>query len=166
MKPIDIEQLARKNSGEIPNGFFEEMQQNVLQQTVNKEKIIAKSLFATTRFWSYSIAAAVVLLASLVIIIPSNNPGNHSVTITDNVKPTENQAPQSVKTVEIPRRENNILPATQEIIVQPKEVEAVNKPTNEVSNEPVDFVLSGMSRDELAEMSNRAEQDIYLDLYN
>ena len=64
MKNLDIEKLERQNVYRVPDHFFEEMQLNVLSETMPKKeaKIIKLN-------WAYSAAAAVALLFGITFFV-------------------------------------------------------------------------------------------------
>ncbi|MBS1572149.1 MAG: hypothetical protein JST62_07140 [Bacteroidetes bacterium] len=171
MKKIDIEQIERKNIGEIPDGFFEEMQSVVLAKTVHKNENINLVTKKNTKTLWYGIAASITILLSLVVVLPNISTKKTEVSLSNVEKQSiYKEAPSISPTVEIV--ENTIAtPKTmisenrKNTILKSEISEKVVSPTNNKNNNQLDLVLADMSNKELSELSNRAEQDIYLDIY-
>ena len=68
MKNLDIEKLERKNIYKVPDGFFEQMQSQILNKTQPKQnaKIIKLN-------WVYAAAAAITLFFGITFVINQNN---------------------------------------------------------------------------------------------
>ncbi|MBP7173181.1 MAG: hypothetical protein KBA33_03800 [Cloacibacterium sp.] len=169
---IDIEKLERKTPYKTPDNFFEEVQERVLQETVNKK---SPKRFSLNFAWAT--AAAIALVFGLGFFFNLNK--QETPTLVQNT--TANQ--QVTKTLEPAITQPNIEPITEEdqIIEEIKTVEQnltsvtktnPNKQQQTItvsdtkSSVNIDELLSSMSQEEISELSRMSEQDIYLDLYN
>ena len=169
MKKIDIEKWERKTP-ELPENFFEEMQEKVLDKTVSAEKRPVKR-FKINPAWASAAAIAVVFGISFFV-----NFKNKNVEVTQNPQMVQNE------NVSTPNQEQNTEPQTD--IVNQEAVE--NQPYTEsktsfagqsldaVSEQKVknlstklkmEEVLNVMSEEELQELATNYEQDAFLDLY-
>ena len=169
MKKIDIEKWERKTP-KLPENFFEEMQEKVLDKTVRAEKQPVKR-FKINPAWASAAAIAVVFGISFFV-----NFKNKNVEVIQN--------PQMVQTENVStlNQEQNTEPQTN--IVSQEAVE--NQPytesktsfagqsSNAVSEQKVknlstklkmEEVLNVMSEEELQELATNYEQDTFLDLY-
>jgi hypothetical protein len=169
MKKIDIEKWERKTP-ELPENFFEEMQEKVLDKTARAEKQPVKR-FKINPAWASAAAIAVVFGISFFV-----NFKNKNVEVTQNPQMVQNE------NVSTPNQEQNTEPQTD--IVNQEAVE--NQPYTEsktsfagqsldaVSEQKVknlstklkmEEVLNVMSEEELQELATNYEQDAFLDLY-
>ena len=169
MKKIDIEKWERKMP-ELPENFFEEVQEKVLDKTVRAEKQPVKR-FKINPAWASAAAIAVVFGISFFV-----NFKNKNVEVTQNPQMVQNE------NVSTPNQEQNTEPQTD--IVNQEAVE--NQPYTEsktsfagqsldaVSEQKVknlstklkmEEVLNVMSEEELQELATNYEQDAFLDLY-
>ena len=169
MKKIDIEKWERKTP-KLPENFFEEMQEKVLDKTVRVEKQPVRR-FRINPAWASAAAIAVVFGVSFFV-----NFKNKNVEVTQNPQMVQNE------NVSTPNQEQNTEPQTD--IVNQEAVE--NQPYTEsktsfagqssdaVSEQKVknlstklkmEEVLNVMSEEELQELTSNYEQDTFLDLY-
>ena len=169
MKKIDIEKWERKTP-ELPENFFEEMQEKVLDKTVRAEKQPVKR-FKINPVWASAAAIAVVFGISFFV-----NFKNKNVEVTQN--------PQMVQTENIPTLNQEQSAEYQADVVNQEVVE--NQPYTEsktsfagqsldaVSEQKIknlstklkmEEVLNVMSEEELQELTSNYEQDTFLDLY-
>ena len=169
MKKIDIEKWERKTP-ELPENFFEEMQEKVLDKTARAEKQPVKR-FKINPAWASAAAIAVVFGISFFV-----NFKNKNVEVTQNPQMVQNE------NVSTPNQEQNTEPQTD--IVNQEAVE--NQPYTEsktsfagqsldaVSEQKIknlstklkmEEVLNVMSEEELQELTSNYEQDTFLDLY-
>ena len=169
MKKIDIEKWERKMP-ELPENFFEEMQEKVLDKTVRAEKQPVKR-FKINPAWASAAAIAVVFGISFFV-----NVKNKNVEVIQN--------PQVVQTENVPTLNQEQSAEYQEDVVNQEAVE--NQPYTEsktsfagqssdaVSEQKIknlstklkmEEVLNVMSEEELQELVTNYEQDAFLDLY-
>ena len=169
MKKIDIEKWERKTP-KLPENFFEEMQEKVLDKTVRVEKQPVKR-FKINPAWASAAAIAVVFGISFFV-----NVKNKNVEVTQN--------PQMVQTENVPTLNQEQSTEYQADVASQKVVE--NQPYTEsktsfagqssdaVSEQKVknlstklkmEEVLNVMSEEELQELVTNYEQDTFLDLY-
>ena len=169
MKKIDIEKWERKTP-KLPENFFEEMQEKVLDKTVRVEKQPVKR-FKINPAWASAAAIAVIFGISFFV-----NVKNKNVEVTQN--------PQMVQTENVPTLNQEQSTEYQADVASQKVVE--NQPYTEsktsfagqssdaVSEQKVknlstklkmEEVLNVMSEEELQELATNYEQDTFLDLY-
>ena len=169
MKKIDIEKWERKTP-KLPENFFEEMQEKVLDKTVRAEKQPVKR-FKINPAWASAAAIAVVFGISFFV-----NVKNKNVEVTQN--------PQMVQSENISTLNQEQSAEYQADVVNQEAVE--NQPYTEsktsfagqsldaVSEQKIknlstklkmEEVLNVMSEEELQELTSNYEQDTFLDLY-
>ena len=180
MKEFDIEKLKRENIFKTPDGFFEDMQKKVLQETVpvKQGKIIKLK-------WAYSAAAAVALLVGVSVVLNSD-PAVESQSITQIVPVHSDTATYAISEVKPQKQEAVALQILEEDLtsvaqtypkrstepssVSPKKTASfANQKEQKTSQNPeiqVDQILANFTSAELATVGRNTEQDIYLDLYN
>jgi len=177
MKNFDIEKLERKNSGEIPDGFFEEMQNNVLSRTIGKgdeNQISSESKKTFSIAWSYGIAAVFIIVMGLVFLLPKNSEKQNLVLaqekveisnenfidnpITDNRASLQSEKTQRTDSFLVSHHQN---PKVETVVAKQK----TTSQTTPSAKESIDLLLSEMSDKELADLGNRNYQDVYLDVY-
>ena len=180
MKEFDIEKLKRENIFKTPDGFFEDMQKKVLQETipVKQGKVIKLN-------WAYSAAAAVALLVGVSVVMNSD-PAVEGQSMTQIVPLDDRPAtytlsevkPETQEVVALKILEEDLTSVAQ--IHQTRSTEPSNISTNrsasfankkeqKTTQNPevqVDQILADFTSAELATVGRNTEQDIYLDLYN
>ena len=186
MKDFDIEKLKRENIFKTPDGFFEDMQKKVLQETLP----VKKGNIINLR-WAYSAAAAIALLVGVSTFInfdPAVDPelvaktapvqiDGSIYTLSDN-KPIKEEA-VALKVLEedltLVANTNQKINAEQSTNLEqnnasPKSTTRfANKTDQKTTQNPeiqVDQILASFTSAELADVGKNTEQDIYLDLYN
>lgn len=169
MKKIDIEKWERKMP-ELPENFFKEMQEKVLDKTVRAEKQPVKR-FKINPMWASAAAIAVVFGISFFINFKNKNvevTQNPQMVQTENVftlnqeQSTEYQADVvSQETVENqPYTESKTSFAGQSL-----DAVSEQKVKNLSTKLKMEEVLNVMSEEELQELTSNYEQDTFLDLY-
>lgn len=190
MKNFDIENLERKNIYKTPKGFFNDVQERVLQQTAQKSPVIGQRSAKIFRInWSYAAAAAVVLFLGFIGIIQYDESTSTVQNEKDSVRVfsdkkaelSDSQYKQDVqKTVYQPElktktsaENKSTLPvktmANLKPAVQPDNKVAPTpiQPEPETSIEDkLDQMMAVMPTADFADLSKAAEQDVYLDVYN
>ena len=180
MKDFDIEKLKRENVFKTYDGFFEDMQNKVLQETapVSRGKIINLN-------WAYGAAAAVALLFGITFYVNSE-PVVEQDLISQNASPVEapvtqtlsNDKPQTEESVALQVLEKDLTSVEQVHQKTEAKAETIStkertafasqkkQPVNQSPEVQVDQILASFSSAELADVGRNTEQDIYLDLYN
>jgi len=161
MKKIDIEKWERKTP-KLPENFFEEMQEKVLDKTVRAEKQPVKR-FKINPAWASAAAIAVFFGISFFV-----NFKNKNVEVTQN--------PQMVQTENISTLNQEQSTEYQADVVNQEAVE--NQPytesktsfagqsSNAVSEQKVKNLSTKLKMEEvLQELATNYEQDTFLDLY-
>ena len=170
MKNLDIEKLERKNIYKVPDGFFEQMQSQILNETQPKQK--AKIIKLN---WGYVAAAAITLFFGITFVINQNNQEE----VMTQVSNGENKgATNSLSTNKMENKETvalrileEDLPANQKenekpITIAEKQPKRENKIIPQNTEIQVEQILANFTSAELADVGKNTEQDIYLDLYN
>ena len=189
---IDIEKLNRKTPYPEPSeDFFEQVQANVISQTVGKNPMSVKKdtkVFALDFKWMA--AAAVLLIGGITTFVGFNNDPEISLAqqapIVDSAYETEHISEQSSqelvavnkKDAELPAQvaeENDLkniaqtpLARSERKISADKGVESKNYNAKSNNTAPMDVekVLAAFTPDQLKDIDRNSEQDVYLDLYN
>ena len=169
MKKIDIEKWERKMP-ELPENFFEEMQEKVLDKTVRAEKQPVKR-FKINPMWASAAAIAVVFGISFFI-----NFKNKNVEVTQNPQMVQTENHSNLNQQQT--TESRIDVAGQEVTEnqsytesktsfagQSSDVVSEQKVKNLSTKLKMEEVLNVMSEEELQELATNYEQDAFLDLY-
>ena len=169
MKKIDIEKWERKTP-ELPENFFEEMQEKVLDKTVRAEKQLVKR-FKINPAWASAAAIAVVFGISFFVNVKNKNvevTQNPQMVQTENVSTLnqeQNTQPQ-IDAINQEAVENQ--PYTESkisFVGQSSDVVSKQKVKNLSTKLKMEEVLNVMSEEELQELATNYEQDTFLDLY-
>ena len=169
MKKIDIEKLERKTP-ELPENFFEEMQEKVLDKTVRVEKRPVKR-FRINPVWASAAAIAVVFGISFFV-----NVKNKNVEVTQNPQmvQTENHASLNQQQNTEPQTDIVNQEATENQPYTESKTSFAGQSSDAVSEQKIknlstklkmEEVLNVMSEEELQEFTSNYEQDTFLDLY-
>ena len=169
MKKIDIEKWERKTP-ELPENFFEEMQEKVLDKTVRVEKRPVKR-FKINPAWASAAAIAVVFGISFFVNFKNKNvevTQNPQMVQTENVF-TPNQQQNTEPQIDIVNQEAvENQPYTESktsFVGQSSDVVSEQKIKNLSTKLKMEEVLNVMSEEELQELATNYEQDTFLDLY-
>ena len=179
MKEFDIEKLKRENVFTEPEGFYENMQSNVLKKVVpvSRGRIINLN-------WAYGAAAAIALLVGVSVVINSD-PAIESQPMTQ-IVPVEKPATYELAEVETSNNEPIEIINVEENLtsleqIHPKRKAEINHNTAKVNASiatkkekvvapspeiQVDQILASFTSADMANVGKNTEQDIYLDLYN
>ena len=169
MKKIDIEKWERKTP-ELPENFFEEMQEKVLDKTVRVEKRPVKR-FKINPAWASAAAIAVVFGISFFV-----NFKNKNVEVTQNPQMVQtenhsnlNQQQNTEPQIDIVNQEavENQPYTESKTSFAGQSLDAVSeqKVKNLSTKFKMEEVLNVMSEEELQELTSNYEQDTFLDLY-
>ena len=169
MKKIDIEKWER-NTPELPENFFEEMQEKVLDKTVRAEKQPVKR-FKINPAWASAAAIAVVFGISFFVNVKNKNvevTQNPQMVQTENVS-TLNQGQSAEYQADVVSQETvENQPYTESktsFAGQSLDVVSEQKIKNLSTKLKMEEVLNVMSEEELQELTSNYEQDTFLDLY-
>ena len=169
MKKIDIEKWERKTP-ELPENFFEEMQENVLDKTVRTEKQSVKR-FKINPAWASAAAIAVVFGISFFVNFKNKNvevTQNSQMVQTENhssLNQRQNTEPQiDVLGQEVTENQPYTEPKTS-FAGQSLDAVSEQKVKNLSTKLKMEEVLNVMSEEELQELTSNYEQDTFLDLY-
>ena len=169
MKKIDIEKWERKTP-ELPENFFEEMQEKVLDKTVRAEKQPVKR-FKINPAWASAAAIAVVFGISFFVNVKNKNVEviqNPQMVQTENVfilKQEQNTQPQ-IDAINQEAVENQPYTESKTSFAgQSSDVVSKQKVKNLSTKLKMEEVLNVMSEEELQELATNYEQDTFLDLY-
>ena len=169
MKKIDIEKWERKTP-ELPENFFEKMQEKVLDKTVRAEKRPVKR-FKINPVWASAAAIAVVFGISFFVNVKNKNvevTQNPQMVQTENVstlKQEQNTQPQ-IDAINQEAVENQPYTESKTSFVgQSSDAVSEQKVKNLSTKLKMEEVLNVMSEEELQELVTNYEQDTFLDLY-
>ena len=169
MKKIDIEKWERKTP-ELPENFFEEMQEKVLDKTVRAEKQPVKR-FKINPVWASAAAIAVVFGISFFVNFKNKNvevTQNPQMVQTENVSTLnqEQSAEYQVDVVSQEAVENQPYTGSKTSFAgQSSDAVSKQKVKNLSTKLKMEEVLNVMSEEELQELATNYEQDTFLDLY-
>ena len=169
MKKIDIEKWERKTP-ELPENFFEEMQEKVLDKTVRMEKQPVKR-FKINPVWASAAAIAVVFGISFFV-----NVKNKNVEVIQSPQMVQNENVSSLN------QQQNTEPQIDVVVQEVTENQSYTEPKTSFAGQSLDAVseqkvknlstklkmeevLNVMSEEELQELVTNYEQDTFLDLY-
>ena len=169
MKKIDIEKWERK-SPKLPENFFEEMQEKILDKTVRAEKQPVKR-FKINPAWASAAAIAVVFGISFFVNVKNKNvevTQNPQMVQTENVS-TLNQEQNTEPKIdvfgqEVTENQSYTEPKTS-FAGQSSDAVSKQKVKNLSTKLKMEEVLNVMSEEELQELATNYEQDAFLDLY-
>ena len=169
MKKIDIEKWERKTP-ELPENFFEEMQEKVLDKTVRMEKQPVKR-FKINPLWASAAAIAVVFGISFFINFKNKNEEviqNPQLVQSENIS-TLNQEKSIEYQADVVNQEAiENQPYTESktsFVGQSSDAVSEQKIKNLSTKLKMEEVLNVMSEEELQELTSNYEQDTFLDLY-
>ena len=169
MKKIDIEKWKRKTP-ELPENFFEEMQEKVLDKTVRVEKRPVKR-FRINPAWASAAVIAVVFGISFFVNFKNKNvevTQNPQMVQTENIS-TSNQQQNTEPQIDVVGQEvtENQAYTESKTSFAGQGLDAVSeqKVKNLSTKLKMEEVLNVMSEEELQELVTNYEQDTFLDLY-
>ena len=169
MKKIDIEKWERKTP-ELPENFFEEMQEKVLDKTIRAEKRPVKR-FKINPVWASAAAIAVVFGFWFFVNFKNKNEEvtqNPQLVQTENVS-TLNQEQDTEYQADVVSQEavENQPYTESKTSFAGQSLDAVSeqKVKNLSTKLKMEEVLNVMSEEELQELATNYEQDAFLDLY-
>ena len=169
MKKIDIEKWERKTP-ELPENFFEEMQEKVLDKTVRVEKRPVKR-FKINPVWASAAAIAVVFGISFFVNFKNKNveviqnPQMVQNENYSNLNQSQNAEPQ-IDIVNQEATENQSYTESKTSFAgQGSDAVSKQKVKNLSTKLKMEEVLNVMSEEELQELASNYEQDTFLDLY-
>ncbi|RQP14491.1 MAG: hypothetical protein EAS48_01555 [Chryseobacterium sp.] len=165
----DIEQLSREMPYDLPDGFFREMQKNVMSRLPEQESKPRGRVIAL-RF-AGAVAASLALVFGLLFFGNGGGeklPAEPASVASYAERPSATDQPATVMVEdEIPEpvHENTTAHLTPAVKSHPKKNNSRSRLAVLKAEENLEKSLSSFSREELAELSHRYEQDTYLDLY-
>ena len=169
MKKIDIEKWERKTP-ELPENFFEEMQEKVLDKTVRVEKQPVKR-FKINPVWASAAAIAVVFGISFFVNVKNKNvevAQNPQFVQTENYSNLNQQQNTEYQADVVNQKvaENQSYTESKTSFAgQSLDAVSEQKVKNLSTKLKMEEVLNVMSEEELQELTSNYEQDTFLDLY-
>ena len=186
MKKTDIEDFERRNIYDVPEGFFKDMQSNVLERVAEHKKPKGKIL--SMRMLS-GIAASLALIVGTILFYYTNNSAVQTQEkIVDREIVAENIQPKVAENSDVKKQpsdegsgegiaenqkksddgfnfaENSASNTKKAMLTDSKNSYSRPKAIN-VVDKKFDKAISNLSSQELAEQSKKYEIDTYLDLY-
>ena len=169
MKKIDIEKWERK-SPKLPENFFEEMQEKILDKTVRVEKRPVKR-FKINPVWASAAAIAVIFGISFFVNFKNKNVEvmqNPQMVQNENVSTLNQEQNTEYKTDIVNQEAVENQPYTEpktSFVGQSSDAVSKQKVKNLSTKLKMEEVLNVMSEEELQELATNYEQDAFLDLY-
>ena len=169
MKKIDIEKWERKTP-ELPENFFEEMQEKVLDKTIRAEKRPVKR-FKINPVWASAAAIAVVFGFSFFVNFKNKNEEvtqNPQLVQTENVSTLNQEQDTEYQADVVSKEAVENQPYTESktsFAGQSSDAVSEQKVKNLSTKLKMEEVLNVMSEEELQELVTNYEQDTFLDLY-
>ena len=169
MKKIDIEKWERKTP-ELPENFFEEMQEKVLDKTVRAEKQPVRR-FKINPVWASAAAIAVVFGISFFVNVKNKNvevTQNPQLVQTENVSTLNQEQDAEYQADVVSQEAVENQPYTEpktSFAGQSSDAVSEQKIKNLSTKLKMEEVLNVMSEEELQELVTNYEQDTFLDLY-
>jgi len=169
MKKIDIEKWERKTP-ELPENFFKEMQEKVLDKTVRAEKRPVKR-FKINPVWASAAAIAVVFGISFFVNVKNKNAEviqNPQMVQTENhsnLNQEQNTEPQTDIVNQEAVENQPYTESKTSFVGQSSDAVSEQKIKNLSTKLKMEEVLNVMSEEELQELVTNYEQDAFLDLY-
>lgn len=174
MKNFNLDHLEKKTPYKIPENFFEEMQNNVLNKieknTTEKPKVFRLNFSVIT-----SLAATLALIFGFTFLWKTNQTdiSKTSETVSNNPKNTTvNQQNSNTHTLE--KTDIATIEDVQKTIKSVEETNMINAKSTSEKTTPIiantdenyEQLLNSLSEDELTELTKNSDHDIYLELYN
>ena len=169
MKKIDIEKWERKTP-ELPENFFEEMQEKVLDKTVRAEKQPVKRSKINPA-WASAAAIAVIFGISFFVNVKNKNvevAQNPQMVQTENISTLNQEQSAEYQTDIVNQEATENQPYTESktsFAGQSLDAVSEQKIKNLSTKLKMEEVLNVMSEEELQELTSNYEQDTFLDLY-
>ena len=169
MKKIDIEKWERKTP-KLPENFFEEMQEKVLDKTIRAEKRPVKR-FKINPVWASAAAIAVVFGFSFFVNFKNKNEEvtqNPQLVQTENVSTLNQEQDAEYQADVVSQEAVENQPYTESktsFAGQSSDAVSEQKVKNLSTKLKMEEVLNVMSEEELQELATNYEQDTFLDLY-
>ena len=172
MKEFNIDKLEKKMPYQIPENFFEEMQQNVLNE-IERKPIKKTKVFRLNYTVITSIAAALALVFSFTFFLKTNQTQiDKPAEVVAATMPNDNQ-----KIINTNSLENTDVATIEEVQKTIKNIEQTGNTTETKTNtgkiastnapeESYNELLNALSDAELTEIATNTDHDIYLELYN
>lgn len=177
MKEFDIEKLERKNIYKVPDNFFENIQEKVMNDVKENTKA---PIFKLN--WVYAVAASLALIFGISFVFNQNNDstkevGNSGATYAANTQAPKNESEIAYETLKSDLtsvENNNQIVASQNsrnFVSQKNETKKeatpkIAKPVSKKTETQMNEYLDSFSNSEISEFASNSNQDIYLDLYN
>ena len=182
MKNFDLDQIKNRQLQEMPNHFYEKMQQNVLDKTILKNdsfEIGKKSNFN----WYYAAAASLAILFGGTYFLNNEDVIENSLlrtteTVSEN-NPEQNSSGTNTQVLAITQpieytettpeiHMENIVNNTPKQGKIPKKDNKKAIKTKKISKpeDQIDFLLENFTAEEIAFLAKNSDKDVYLDLYN
>lgn len=169
MKKIDIEKWERKTP-KLPESFFKEMQEKVLDKTVRAEKQPVKR-FKINPAWASAAAIAVVFGISFFINFKNKNVEviqNPQMVQAENVSTLNQEQSAEYQSDVVNQEAVENQPYTESktsFAGQSLDAVSEQKIKNLSTKLKMEEVLNVMSEEELQELTSNYKQDAFLDLY-
>lgn len=144
----EFEEIGRKSTYKVPDGFFNQVSENTLRKAKHREQSHRKILITLRTF---AVAASLSAIALLGYYVSRPEKSETKIIVQD--KQTE--AKQIIPQTEVTDK--------QIIFTEKKKVAPVNTITKETKPEEITDVLADLSNDELLEMAALYKSDLFIE---
>lgn len=159
MKKIDIEKWERKNP-ELPENFFDEMQEKVLAKTTKKREAKRFSLIAV---WS-SVAAMLIFGAIFFIDNKEVNDKNQVIVQVEKSEIVNSQPIIDFEEIQETKTEEIVAEPVKKVQFVSQKLEKKTTP-KEPKNNDWEQAINTMTEEEIIDLAMNYEQDTFLELY-
>lgn len=156
MKNFDLDKIEKKVPYKVPNGFFEQVQEHVLEKTVfaSQKETKVYQLFSSK---ITTIAAAVILLFGMVFFW-------NRFSISENKVEDSLTHKNNYPTQDLTNDVSYALTHERQDVDQDKQIERPQQ-KSDVPFVHHDNFLTSLSNEELEALIDNSDQDVYLELY-
>lgn len=167
MKKIDIEKWERKMP-ELPENFFDEMQERVLEQTIYKKE--------PKRFrlnWAWSSAAALAIVFGLAFLL-QKTPAEQELQVISHDEKIEVNNEILAESAEVIKDNADVLIEKEDKILVAHKMKTIAQKTEkktrlgekeQQTKERMEKILNAMCEEDFVDLAGNYEQDVYLELY-
>lgn len=172
MKDFNLDNLPKKTPYKIPQNIFEDMQKNVIKATIEK-KINHPKIFKINFSTVTSLAATLAVIFGVTFLWKTNQTditkpmsNNNSIaqntiakseTTHKNVIQNNNYTSETIK---------NITKIESELAQPKKNIIITKQEFSKTPDENYEQLLNSLTDEELKELAENTDHDIYLELYN
>lgn len=168
---FDIDKIEKKTPYPLPQNFFEDMQKQVLDNIQTENYTNQKNNTYSTWYW----AAALLILGSIIWVwlrpVDSTSSQDTIASTTSTIQPPMQNIEPKRAPLKTEKSVEQNLTSKPQVHQKEKQIESYtninehNIKTHKIAKESTDFILANIDPDEIKEVTQNIEQDLYLDLY-